>query len=135
MATKPLIATHSNAHAVCPSARNLTDRQLEAIAETGGVVGLNFHVAFLRDDGAFNPDTPLETMVRHVDHLVEKLGPEDVAIGPDFDGCMVPNEIRPLREIRGIVGECRGAAAQRLRDPGRAAEKVGHIGKRRPQRQ
>ena len=91
--TRPLVATHSNAHVVCPSARNLTDRQLDAIAESGGVVGLNFHVAFLRPDGSFNSDTPLETMVRHVDHLVEKLGPDGVAIGSDFDGCMVPRGI------------------------------------------
>ncbi|MEI2387002.1 dipeptidase [Breoghania sp. JC706] len=91
--TKPLVATHSNAHAVAPSSRNLTDRQLDAIAESGGVVGLNFHVAFLRHDGAFNSDTPLETMVRHVDHLVERLGPEGVAIGSDFDGCLVPRAI------------------------------------------
>jgi membrane dipeptidase len=48
--TAPLVATHSNAHALTPSARNLTDRQLDAIAETGGIVGLNFHVAFLEPE-------------------------------------------------------------------------------------
>ncbi|MEL6794990.1 MAG: membrane dipeptidase, partial [Pseudomonadota bacterium] len=53
----PLIATHSNAHAICPHARNLTDRQLDAIRERGGVVGLNFAVAFLREDGAMIADT------------------------------------------------------------------------------
>ena len=44
----PLVATHSNAHAICPSSRNLTDRQLAMIRDSGGMVGLNFSVSFLR---------------------------------------------------------------------------------------
>ncbi|PTW60975.1 dipeptidase AC [Breoghania corrubedonensis] len=107
--TRPLVATHSNAHAICPSARNLTDRQLDAIAETGGVVGLNFHVAFLRPDGAFNSDTPLETMVRHVDHLVARLGPEGVAIGSDFDGCMVSRAIGDAAGLQKLFDALRKA--------------------------
>ena len=47
----PLVATHSNAHAICPSARNLTDEQLAAVRASQGVVGLNFAVAFLAPDG------------------------------------------------------------------------------------
>src|SRR5919202_1128991 len=46
----PLVATHSNAHALCPSTRNLTDEQLGAIAGSGGLVGVNFAVSFLRED-------------------------------------------------------------------------------------
>jgi len=42
----PLVATHSNAHALCPVARNLTDRQLDAIRDSDGMVGVNFAVAF-----------------------------------------------------------------------------------------
>ncbi|WP_321504652.1 dipeptidase [Breoghania sp.] len=122
VSTKPLIATHSNAHAVCPSARNLTDRQLDAIAESGGVVGLNFHVAFLREDGRFNADTPLETMVRHVDHLVEKLGPEGVAIGSDFDGCLVP---KPIGDVSGLP-----KLFQALREAGYGEELQHKIGSR-----
>ncbi len=89
----PLVATHSNAHAICPSPRNLTDKQLAAIAESKGVVGLNYHVGFLRPDGRRDTDTDLEILIRHLSHLVEKLGEEGVALGSDFDGCMVPNQI------------------------------------------
>lgn len=89
----PLVATHSNAHAICPSPRNLTDAQLEAIAATGGMVGLNFAVGFLREDGARDADTPLDTMVRHVDHLVEHLGIDGVGLGSDFDGALIPDAI------------------------------------------
>jgi membrane dipeptidase len=86
----PLVATHSNAHALCACSRNLTDRQLDAIRATGGVVGLNLAVSFLRPDGRNDADTPVETLVDHVDHLVSRLGIDGVALGTDFDGCTVP---------------------------------------------
>lgn len=97
--SKPLVATHSNAHVLSQSARNLIDRQLDAIAESGGVVGINFHVGFLREDGAFNSDTPLEALVRHADHLLAKLGEDGVAFGSDFDGCMLP---RSMGDVTGL---------------------------------
>ncbi len=89
----PLVATHSNAHALCPTPRNLTDRQLDAIRDSDGMVGVNFAVAFLREDGYDNDDTSLETVVRHVDHLVEKVGIDRVGFGSDFDGARVPKAI------------------------------------------
>lgn len=89
----PLVATHSNAHAICAHARNLTDRQLAAIRDTGGMVGLNFAVAFLRPDGIMEGDTPLETMLRHLDYLMAALGEDHVGFGSDFDGAVVPAEI------------------------------------------
>jgi membrane dipeptidase len=89
----PLVATHSNAHALCPSTRNLTDRQLDAIRASDGMVGLNFAVSFLRRDGRADADTPLDTMVDHVDYLVERLGIGRVGFGSDFDGATVPRAI------------------------------------------
>ncbi|HYP20187.1 MAG TPA: dipeptidase, partial [Chloroflexia bacterium] len=85
----PLVATHSNAHAICPSARNLTDKQLDAIKESDGVVGVNFATAFLREDGKRNPGTPVDIVVRHIDYLVERLGVERVGFGSDYDGAVV----------------------------------------------
>src|SRR5258705_62412 len=61
----PLVATHSNAHALCPHSRNLTDRQLKAIGETGGMVGVNFAVSFLRADGRHDRETPVELIIDH----------------------------------------------------------------------
>ncbi|MGB8812613.1 MAG: membrane dipeptidase, partial [Paracoccaceae bacterium] len=55
LSDKPLVATHSNAHAVSHSTRNLTDRQLAMIKESGGMVGLNFATVFLRPDGKRSP--------------------------------------------------------------------------------
>ena len=99
----PLVATHSNVHAICPSARNLTDRQLAAIAESGGMVGLNFATAFLRADGQMKPDVPLETMLRHLDHLIGILGEEGVGLGSDFDGAQVPEAIGDVAGLPVLV--------------------------------
>ncbi|MBL3568116.1 peptidase M19 [Rhodovulum sulfidophilum] len=88
----PLVATHSNAHAICPHARNLTDAQLEAIAASDGMVGLNYATAFLRPDGRMI-DTGLDDMLRHLDHLLGKLGETRVGLGSDFDGAMIPSAI------------------------------------------
>ena len=86
----PLVATHANAHALVPSSRNLTDRQLAAIRDSGGLVGVNFHVGFLRPDGAGDAETPLIRIAEQVEYLLEKLGPTGVALGSDFDGATMP---------------------------------------------
>jgi len=91
--TKPLVATHSCAHAISPHSRNLTDKQLAAIRESDGMVGLNFGVAFLREDGQAEADVPLTLMLRHLDHLMEHLGEDRVGLGSDYDGTTVPQEL------------------------------------------
>jgi len=89
----PLVATHSNAHALCPSPRNLTDRQLAAIRDSKGMVGLNFATCFLRPDGSMQADTGIDLMVQQIDYLLEKLGEDHVGLGSDFDGAVVPEKI------------------------------------------
>ena len=99
----PLVATHSNVHAITAHARNLVDWQLAAIAESKGVVGLNFATGFLRPDGQMRADTPIEVMVRHVDILVEALGEDGVALGSDFDGAMIPAEIGDVTGVQKLL--------------------------------
>lgn len=89
----PLVATHSNVHSLSAHPRNLTDKQLDAIRDSNGIVGLNYAVSFLRDDGAQDSNTPIETMVRHIEYLVDTIGIDRVALGSDFDGTIVPREI------------------------------------------
>ncbi len=89
---RPIVASHSNAHALCESSRNLTDRQLDAIKESKGLVGVNFHVAFLRPDGKHQKDTPLEVVADHFAYLVDNLGEDQVGLGSDFDGCLPPKD-------------------------------------------
>jgi membrane dipeptidase len=93
LSTAPIVATHTCVHALCPSARNLTDRQLDAIRDSDGIVGVNLSVPDVRPDGQKDADTPLEMVVRHYAYLVERIGVERVAIGSDFDGTTIPAAI------------------------------------------
>ncbi len=107
--TKPLVASHSNAHALTPVARNLTDKQLDAIRERRGLVGLNYATTMLRPDGLENADTPLSDMVRHLDHLVERVGIDCVALGSDFDGATIPQEIADAAGNQNLVAALKAA--------------------------
>lgn len=99
----PLVATHSNAHAVCPASRNLTDAQLDAICDTGGIVGVNFAVGFLRPDGHQDAATSISDIVRHVDHLVERMGIDHVGFGSDFEGAVVPDDLGGVSGLPRLV--------------------------------
>jgi membrane dipeptidase len=105
----PLVATHSNVHALSPASRNLTDRQLDAIAERRGVVGLNFAVRFLRADGGRVAETELDVLTRHLAHMVERLGEGGVAFGSDFDGALAPAAIGDAAGLPALTRAMRDA--------------------------
>jgi membrane dipeptidase len=109
LSTAPLVATHSNAHTLCPSTRNLTDEQLSAIGATGGVVGINFAVSFLREDGHNDAETPLSEIVRHADYIAERIGIDHVAFGSDFDGALVSEHLDGIAGLPKLVDEFRRA--------------------------
>jgi membrane dipeptidase len=95
----PLVASHSAAHALCPASRNLLDRQLDAIGQTGGLVGIVFATAFLRPDFGDDPDTPLELIVDHARYIADRIGVEHVGLGSDFDGATIP---APVGDVGGL---------------------------------
>jgi len=103
LSTAPLVATHSNAHAICPSSRNLTDRQLAMIRDSGGMVGLNFATCFLRPDGRASAEMPLDPMLHHLDHLISALGEGHVGFGSDFDGATMPKEIGDVTGLPTLI--------------------------------
>lgn len=103
----PLVATHSNVHAICASSRNLNDGQIKAIRDSGGMVGLNFATGFLREDGRWSKDTPLDIMLRHLDHLIKVAGEDCVALGSDFDGARIPKDIGDAAGLPNLVNAMR----------------------------
>lgn len=107
---RPLVATHSNAHVLCPQPRNLTDQQLRAIADSGGMVGVNFGNAFLRADGQRNSDTKLSLISDHLCYLIDAMGEDHVGFGSDFDGTGVPEAVKDVTGLEKIE--------QNLRDRG-----------------
>ena len=103
----PLVATHSNAHAITPSTRNLTDRQLAMIAESDGMVGLNFATVFLREDGRKSTFDGWDPILRHLDHLIGRLGEDRVGLGSDFDGATVPADIEDVAGLPRLIAALR----------------------------
>lgn len=80
--TTPIIATHSNAKAICPHRRNLTDEQFREIVRIGGYVGLNFYPSFLSPRNEAN----ISDIARHAIHFMELGGEHNIGFGADFDG-------------------------------------------------
>jgi membrane dipeptidase len=98
----PAVATHSNARALAPHPRNLTDDQIRGIARTGGVVGINFHSRFLVAEGR----AEIADVVRHVRHVARVAGTDHVALGSDFEG-----DIHPPRGLQDVAALPRLARA------------------------
>lgn len=88
----PVVASHSNARAVCDHPRNMTDQMIRALADAGGVMGMNFAPSFV------HPTRPsVETLVDHIDHIVRLVGPDHVGLGSDFDG--IPSTPKGLEDV------------------------------------
>ncbi|SPL65683.1 dipeptidase [Ochrobactrum soli] len=109
LSDQPLIASHSNAHALTPVARNLTDKQLDAIRESKGLAGLNYATTMLRADGKEDANTPMSDMVRHIDYMVDRMGIDCVALGSDYDGATIPAEISDAAGTQNLVTALREA--------------------------
>lgn len=105
----PLVASHSNVHALCPHARNLTDKQLDAIRERGGLVGVNFATMFLDPTGRNDAALPLDVLLRHIDYLANRVGIDGVALGSDYDGATPPAAIGDVSKVQAIPTALRAA--------------------------
>jgi len=93
---KPINASHSNCRSICNVPRNLTDKQIIAIHEKHGTIGLNFGLKFLSEEhkqAKSSVELPLEVFKSHIDHIVNLTDINTVAIGTDFDGIMIPSNI------------------------------------------
>ena len=92
------------------TARNLTDEQLDAVGQTGGLVGIVYGTRFLRADFATDGDTPLELIAQHAAYVAERIGVRHVALGSDFDGTTIPDAVGDVTGVPRVL--------QALRDIG-----------------
>ncbi len=99
----PIVASHSGAWKLCRSPRNLTDDQLRAIGDSGGMVGVNFARAFLRKDGFGDKPTTVREIVKHVEYIADRIGVDHVGLGSDFDGTQVPQDLADASGLRRLI--------------------------------
>lgn len=96
--TMPFLASHSNARAVTPHVRNLTDDMIRKLSARGGIVGVNFETTFL---GAEN-DCGIGAVIRHLEHLRKVGGEECLALGSDFDGIKGNPELTGVQDMESL---------------------------------
>lgn len=111
----PVIASHSNAREVTPHQRNLTDEMIRAIAEKGGVIGLNLCPAFLGNDAK----SSISNMMRHIRHIYRVGGEDVLALGADFDGMSGKLQIDSCDKMEDLA-----VALRRHKMPERMIEKM-----------
>lgn len=106
---KPFVASHSNARALAGHPRNLTDEMIRALAERGGVAGINFCAAFLRDEegGREKTHSYCRDMVAHMKHMKQVGGIGCIGLGTDFDGIVSIVEMGDCSGMQLLADEMR----------------------------
>jgi membrane dipeptidase len=99
IARKPFIASHSNSRAICAHPRNLPDEHFKEIARRGGLVGLNYYVNFIKDDGQV---TGLDDLFRHVEHFLKLGGENTICLGSDYDGATIHHSLDSVEKSLGL---------------------------------
>ena len=97
ISTKPFVASHSNARALCNVARNMSDEMILALKAKGGVMGLNFCSSFLRENSSVST---IEDMVKHILYIRDLAGVDVIALGTDFDGIDCELEIEDCSQMQ-----------------------------------
>ena len=99
----PLVVSHTAAHALAPMPRSLTDAELDAIGDSGGLVGVVFDTVMTRSDGDLVFDTPLDVIAGHIEYIAERIGLDHVALGSDFDGCFPPAALDDASKMQALL--------------------------------
>jgi membrane dipeptidase len=105
----PIVASHSAAHSLCQTSRNLTDRQLDAIGQSDGLVGIVFACPFLRSDFVDDANTPITLIADHARYVAGRIGVQHVALGSDFDGATMPAAVSDVSRMPKVLDALRAA--------------------------
>lgn len=95
ISSRPVIATHSNSRTICNHKRNLTDEQFRAIVKNKGIVGLNLHKYFIKENG----EADLQDILLHIEHFLSLGGEKTLALGTDFDGAEMPHDVKGIENL------------------------------------
>lgn len=118
VATRPIIATHSNSRTICSHRRNLTDDMFKIIRESGGCAGLNLHTSFLADDD----NGTIDDAIKHIEHFMSLDGVDAIGMGSDFDGIpRNPEGINGVGELYRLFDKL-----EEIGTPKDAIEKISH---------
>jgi membrane dipeptidase len=119
MLKTPLVVSHTAVHAICASSRNLTDAQIDAVGESGGLIGIMFEPMELAPSGRPDSGASLEDLIRHIDTIAGRIGIDHVGLGSDFDGADMPESLRDVSHLPDLV--------QALREKGYQGEDLDKI--------
>lgn len=98
--SKPYIASHSNAQTICPAKRNLSDAQIKAIAEKGGIIGINLYPPFLCKQNT----ACIENILNHIEYIIALVGEDYIGFGGDFDGIdQTPQDAREISHMKKVL--------------------------------
>jgi membrane dipeptidase len=103
LSDRPIVATHGGVHALCSIPRNLTDEQLDTIRDSGGLAAIVFDTPMTRADADIVDDTPIDTILDHIDYVAERIGVDHVALGSDFDGAHPPRALDDATKVPALL--------------------------------
>ena len=103
----PLVVSHTGAHALCPSTRNLTDAQIDIVGASGGTIGVVFAPFIIdyktNDDGTPDNNMPIIQLIKHIDYIARRIGIDHVSFGSDFDGASMPQELPDVSHLQKLI--------------------------------
>lgn len=100
ISSAPIVASHSNAKSICNNKRNLDDKQIKAIAASGGIIGINFYPPFLTEE----KEASIDDILKHIDFIAGLVGIDYIGFGSDFDGIeRTPKDVHNPRSFEQII--------------------------------
>ncbi|MCT4686724.1 dipeptidase [Vallitalea sp.] len=99
----PIVVSHAGVHSICKSSTNLSDRQIDAVKDSNGNIGIIFDVLNTRPDGQYVKNSPMNIINEHIEYVINRIGIDHVSFGSDFDGGVIPDDIEDITGIPKLI--------------------------------